>query len=309
MSCSTRESKCYLLVKSEDYFCLHGVSSYLESLDLLREAMQGYRQRLGDKHPYVADALCHVSEVLNHMGKVTAAAKVVKQAQLIYDSAVKKNELMSKSKGYGGLQLSLGRNFIEAGKYKEALAAFNGAFVVFTALAKSLRVEAEWGVAQSILGLAEALRLLSQFKKAKGLIGKAGVMVVKLFGEQNVRVSDCLLQLGCLNSDTGLHEEANSLFAKSHSTRKKELTLNHPSTVELFRVFAENFARVGYFEEGLEPLRVAHALSVKMFNKRSLAAAKALYVRAKGSLYSSNVCFYNTQYVCSHIGFRTCRRR
>ena len=173
-------------------------------------------------------------------------------------------------------------NNIDLGLYRDALAAYNMAFSNFTSLAKILRVENDVFIARSILGLADSLRLLSQFKKAQGLLGKAGVMIVKLFGEQNAMVGDCLFSLACLSSDMGKSEDANVFFSRCHSVRRRELPINHPALIPLFRSHAENFSRVGYFEEGLEPLRVCHALSTKMFGKRSLAVAKILCVRAKG---------------------------
>ena len=80
----------------------------VESLDLQRESMQSLRQMLGDKHPVVADALTGVGDVLNMMGKVTAAAKVLKQSSLIYEQLIKRNDAMAKLRGYSLLKLSIG---------------------------------------------------------------------------------------------------------------------------------------------------------------------------------------------------------
>jgi hypothetical protein len=198
--------------------CVH--CSYPDSLDLLREGLQGYRTRLGDKHPYVADSLCAISHVLGAMGKVTAAHKVLTQASFIYDCALKANntqtsaqttstnnqlassskqtivqtnsDFMSKTRGFGLLQMALGANKHLAGKYKDSFQHYSSALTVFTRRAKCLRVEAEMNVAHSLLGLANSLRCLCAYNKSKGLLGKAGVMIVKIFGESHVCVSECL---------------------------------------------------------------------------------------------------------------------
>jgi hypothetical protein len=371
-----------VLLSSIVCVCVCVQYSYPDSLDLLREGLQGYRTRLGDKHPYVADSLCAISHVLGAMGKVTAAHKVLTQATFIYDCALKANntqtsaqttstnnqlasskqtivqtnsDFMSKTRGFGLLQMALGANKHLAGKYKDSFQHYSSALTVFTRRAKCLRVEAEMNVAHSLLGLANSLRCLCAYNKSKGLLGKAGVMIVKIFGESHVCVSECLCVLGMLQSDMGNHEEAYGLFVKAHTLRaafrqtlppslrelyavqasnqqsqsqqhqyantstqgspvdpQREEPASargvhvsahslHPSVVDFLCVYAHNFARVGYFEDGLEPLRVAHAMSIKMFNKRSLAVAKSLFVRAKGMClcaFAVCVCMYVCAYVC-----------
>lgn len=264
---------------------LDALGCYPEAYSLMTSTLDKLRHLLGTTHVMVARALSGLAVIRQNMGHPKQCQVWLEHCLKLYRASCAENGVDSTATGtchdIANTLLYLASNHEYSGRCKEAVNLYHEAYTIYCSIAKALRVDDECDVAVAMLGIANMLRLQGKLKNSQALLGKAGIMTMKLFGESSLRSAQCLYSLALLTSDMGKYQEAYSLLVRALGIFKQELPPNHPRIGFVLQSISENFRRVGYFDSGLEPLRSSHSLLTKRFPPNSIPVATSLYVRAK----------------------------
>lgn len=253
-------------------------SKYAEARELVTSSLSILREVCGTLHPRTLYALILLAEVSLAQGLLLEAQTLFLESQQQCQSAITTEDtndnendifsiresipvviLLAKSLcGLGSIAESMGR-------WQDSLAHFERALDILMEYQSKVRekqssadnthisvhTEIDVHISMTQIGIANCLRRLHEYSKATAILGKAGVTLVSIFGEDNIHISSIFLAVAELSSSSpeAKYIEANMHFSKCIELRRAKLGNSHPLVAAALAASSENLRLAGNFPE------------------------------------------------------------
>lgn len=241
------------------------ISNYEEALKHHLQALELFKELLGEKHPYVAKSLNNVGLAYRELGKYKEALKYFMEA-LELSKELGDNHSVAMSMD------NLGGTYRELGKYKEALKYHKEALELST----ELLGEKHPHVAMNLHNVGLAYQKLGNYKEALKYSMKALELNKELLGEKHPYVVTSLNNVGWIYRELGNYNEALKYLMQALELSTELFGEKHPDVAMSLVNIGAIHGTVGNHKEALKYQMQALEMRKELLGEKHLDVAMSL---------------------------------
>jgi tetratricopeptide (TPR) repeat protein len=243
-----------------------------------QKALNGYRDVLGEDHPYTGTGCYNLGCNLDGQGRFREGEGLLRKALAIYRKA-----LGEEHPNTAACWNDLGLNLQMQGKYREAEQSFRQALAV----RQKVLGEAHSDTAQSDNSLGLTLQAQGKYRDAEQFFRRALVVRRKVLGAEHPETAQSVHNLAFNLNARGRYTEAEPLYRQALNVYRKAFGEGHPETAQVIDNLALNLQAQGKFEEAEGFFRQALDVRRKVLGADHLHTARsyhnlALYLNTRG---------------------------
>jgi tetratricopeptide (TPR) repeat protein len=211
----------HLAIAASQYLkarALINLGRYEEASKLIAISAGIRKQNLGQNHPAVAQCLyCHavIREIQGYPLEALEELKLTLELRSEHaDTPAGHREIIESI-------IALAINAEKRGAYKKAQDLYERALkLTLEQLAGRGTIES-LDVAEILVSLGNLYRTVGRYTDAAAMLGKAGIMICRMYGDDHLKLADCLYALAELAKATGQYRDAKVLLARCVTLRKE----------------------------------------------------------------------------------------
>ncbi len=248
-------------IQAELFHTLGGVYRRAATLDraeeLLRQAIASRRERLGERHPDVAESLTALGLVLSDRGELDEAEDCVREGQAIIEERLPEDHPL-----VAGSVYALGEVLVSRGDYEGAIRELEEAVHL------QERSGDASGLRASLATLADAHAYAGDYETSDSINRRLLSLIEEQLGANHPAYAARLISLGASRRWLGYPGEAEQLYREALAINERYHGREHPTVASNLTLIGAVLTDQERFDEARELLAEALAVNEAVFGPR-----------------------------------------